>query len=297
MSSILVTGANGQLGSSIRQKASRHKQHTFQFVDIGELDLTNEQAVRDFLSSHPSKYVINCAAYTAVDKAETQPDQAFAVNAGVPVLLGSLCTNQECHIIHISTDYVYNGDSFAPHTEDEKTLPMSVYAQSKLDGEKALWDNPQAIVLRTSWLYSEFGNNFMKTMLRLSAEKEELGVVYDQTGTPTYAGDLADCILQIIEFSEKQSFIPGIFNFSDEGVCSWYDFAVEIMQLAGSACRIKPIRTEEYPLPAKRPAYSVLDKQKIKNNFGISIPYWKDSLNCAYNNFSKGSSAEKTKKG
>ncbi|MBN2814337.1 MAG: dTDP-4-dehydrorhamnose reductase [Bacteroidales bacterium] len=292
MSSILVTGANGQLGSSIRQKASHYKQHTFQFVDIGELDLTHEQAVHDFLSSRQIHYIINCAAYTSVDKAESQPDQAFTVNAGVPALLGSLCTHRECHIIHISTDYVYNGDSFAPHTEDERTLPMSVYAQSKLDGEKALWDNPRAIVLRTSWLYSEYGNNFMKTMLRLSAEKEELGVVYDQTGTPTYAGDLADCILQIIEFSEQQSFIPGVFNFSDEGVCSWYDFAVEIMKLAGSACRIKPIRTGEYPLPAKRPAYSVLDKQKIKNNFGISIPYWKDSLNCAFKNLMKGSSAE-----
>ena len=292
MSSILVTGSNGQLGSSIRQKASRYKQHAFEFVDIGELDLTHEQAVQDFLSSRQIHYIINCAAYTAVDKAESQPDQAFTVNAGVPALLGSLCDRRKCHIIHISTDYVYNGNSYTPHTEDEKTLPMSVYAQSKLDGEKALWDNPRAIVLRTSWLYSEYGNNFMKTMLKLSAEKEELGVVYDQTGTPTYAGDLADCILQIIDFSVLHPFIPGVYNYSDEGVCSWYDFAVEIMRLTGSACRIKPIRTAEYPLPAQRPAYSVLDKQKIKNNFGISIPYWKDSLNCAFNNLMKGFSAE-----
>jgi dTDP-4-dehydrorhamnose reductase len=231
--------------------------------------------------------LINCAAYTAVDKAEQDAENSFTVNAGIPSLLGRLCLENSIRLIHISTDYVYNGQLSVPHTEEESLLPISVYARTKLQGEQYLWYNRNAIVIRTSWLYSEHGNNFLKSMLRLGHERKELGVVFDQTGTPTYAGDLAGAILEIIATSEKGEFIPGIFNYSNEGVCSWYDFAIEIMQKVKSGCRILPIRTSQYPLPAKRPEYSVLDKSKIKKTFSLEIPYWRDSLHLALQNLEK----------
>lgn len=278
MTKILITGSNGQLGSAIRDLAANYPQFSFTGIDIHDLDLTNETLVRQYLQQHAFSYIINCAAYTAVDLAESQPDKAHAVNSGIPQLLGKICIENGTRLIHISTDYVYNGKQWTPHAEDEPLEPVSVYAKSKAGGEATLKNNPLALIIRTSWLYYKTGNNFLRTMLRLSAEKKEIGVVIDQTGTPTYAADLADAVLKIIDFSGKDRFIPGVFNYSNEGVCSWYDFAVEIMQHTGSDCRVNPIRTAEYPLPAYRPEYSVLDKKKIKTAFGLTIPYWRNSL-------------------
>lgn len=278
MKHILVTGSNGQLGTAIQERAFQYEHFVFSYVDINDIDLTDEKKVRQYFENNRIDYIINCAAYTAVDKAEKEPEVAFPINAGVPSLLGKICSTGSTHLIHISTDYVYDGKLFLPHLEDEVPGPVSVYGNSKLTGEQSLWKNPHAIVIRTSWLYSEFGNNFLRSMIRLSKEKETLGVVYDQVGTPTYAGDLAAAVLQIIAFSETSGFKPGVYNYSNEGVCSWYDFAVEIMNSIGSKCTVKPIRTIEYPLPAHRPEYSVLDKKKIKDTFCIRIPHWRDSL-------------------
>ncbi|MFO7370620.1 MAG: dTDP-4-dehydrorhamnose reductase [Bacteroidales bacterium] len=278
MIKILITGSNGQLGSAIRDLAADYPHFSFTGIDIHELDLTNETHVRQYLQQHAFSYIINCAAYTAVDLAESQPDKAHEVNSGIPQLLGKICSENDTRLVHISTDYVYNGKQWTPHAEDEPLAPVSVYAKSKAGGETALKNNPLALIIRTSWLYYKTGNNFLRTMLRLSHEKKEIGVVTDQTGTPTYAADLADAVLKIIDFSEKSGFIPGIYNYSNEGVCSWYDFAVEIMQHTGSNCRVSPIRTAEYPLPAYRPEYSVLDKKKIKTVFGLTIPYWRNSM-------------------
>ena len=287
MKHIIVTGANGQLGTSIREKSYRHPGLRFTYIDIGELDLTNENDVSGYLSRTLPDYIINCAAYTAVDLAEKNPDEVFKINAGIPRLLGTYCNTTHAKLIHLSTDYVYNGLQPLPHLEDEPLLPVSVYGRSKLQGEQSLWENPDAIVVRTSWLYSEFGNNFLKTMLRLGTERNEIGVVYDQIGTPTYAGDLAVILLEIVIRSEGSGFCSGIFNYSNEGVCSWYDFACEIMKGAKTGCRVLPLRTEAYPLPAQRPYYSVLDKSKIKKTFGIDIPHWRDSLNTALLNMEK----------
>lgn len=276
---ILITGANGQLGASIKEHARVYGQYSFTFVDIQDLDLTNETEVRRFFEKKIRfDYIINCAAFTAVDQAEKSPEQAFAVNSGVPLLLGQICLERSIFLIHLSTDYVYNGMSFQPHTEDETPAAFSLYAQSKLEGEMHLWNNPRVIIIRTSWLYSEYGNNFLRTMIRLSKERKELGVVFDQLGTPTYAGDLAEALLKIIDHSDEHGFKGEIYNYSSEGVCSWYDFAVEIMQLAGKSCHVKPLRTYEYPLPARRPEYSVMDKSKIKTQFGLDIAHWKQGL-------------------
>lgn len=287
MKHILVTGANGQLGSAIKVISTRFDRFTYSFVDIQDLDLTNESQTVSFFRHNRFDYIINCAAFTAVDQAEEQHEHAYKVNAGIPKLLGRICLGNKVYLIHLSTDYVYDGKLSLPHHEDEQVVAESVYAQSKLQGEISLWNNPNAMIIRTSWLYSEYGNNFLRNMLRIADEKNELSVVFDQTGSPTYAGDLAESLLKIIEFSESSGFKSGIFNFSNEGVCSWYDFAVEIMGLAGRSCRVKPIRTSEYPLPAKRPEYSVMDKSKIKNTFGLVIPHWKQSLSVAIRNIQK----------
>jgi dTDP-4-dehydrorhamnose reductase len=278
MKRILITGANGQLGTSLKKITPQYEQFNYTYLDVTDLDLTNTTLVQQYFKNTAFDYVINCAAYTAVDQAEKQPDLAFSVNAAIPSLLGEICLKSSMRLLHLSTDYVYSGMNAFPHLEEEDPVALSVYAQSKLKGEMALWNNRQAMVIRTSWLYSEFGNNFLRSMLRLSKERDELGVVYDQTGTPTYAGHLAATLLNIIVHSEIHEFNPGIYNFSNEGVCSWYDFAVEIMQLARRNCTVKPIRTSEYPLPAKRPAYSVMDKTKIKNTFGLNILHWKQGL-------------------
>jgi dTDP-4-dehydrorhamnose reductase len=284
---ILVTGSNGQLGRSLRIVAGSYSDFRFSFIDIVDLDLTNSREVSGYFAGHPADYIINCAAYTAVDKAEEQSESAFRVNAVIPELLGKIALTRNIRLLHISTDYVYDGKLSVPHQEDETPVPVSVYGKSKYEGDKALLNNPNVIIVRTSWLYSEFGNNFLTNMIRIGTVKKELGVVYDQTGTPTYAGDLARTLLKIISFSGKNPFMPGIYNYSNEGVCSWYDFATEIMKLACKDCVVRPIRTSEYPLPAQRPAYGVMDKSKIRRVFDIQIPYWRDSLRLALENLEK----------
>jgi len=287
MKKILVTGGNGQLGKSLRNISTVYTDFSLTFIDYEDLDLTKDHAVNEFFRGHSFNYMINCAAFTAVDQAESQQEAAFKVNAGIPHLLGDIAMRYAIRLLHISTDYVYNGKLSLPHMENENPAPASVYAKSKLEGEKHLWNNQFALIIRTSWLYGEFGKNFLKSMLNLSKERQEMGVVFDQTGTPTYTGDLAKTLLEIILFSEKNEFIPGIYNYSNEGVCSWYDFAREIMILGNRSCRVKPIRTADYPLPALRPEYSVLDKSRIKHTFGIEIPHWKDSLSSAFANLKK----------
>ena len=287
MKQILVTGAKGQLGSCLRMISPQYQDYRFTFLDIDDLDLTETEKASKYFSLNAVDYIINCAAYTAVDMAEKQPEAAFRVNSGIPELLGEISRTRNIRLFHISTDYVYDGNISVPHLEDEKPAPISVYAKSKYEGEKALNNNPNVIIVRTSWLYSEFGNNFLTNMLRLGETRKELGVVFDQTGTPTYAGDLARVLLEIILCSEKYEFIPGIYNYSNEGVCTWYDFASEIMKHSRKECIVHPIRSHEYPLPAQRPAYGVMDKTKIKQIFGIQIPYWRDSLLSVLENLEK----------
>jgi dTDP-4-dehydrorhamnose reductase len=287
MKNILVTGGNGQLGSHLRSISRSLPGFNITFIDYEDRDLTDKASVHEFFQGRHFDYIINCAAYTAVDLAETQAEAAYKVNAGIPRLLGEMAGLYKIRLIHISTDYVYDGALSLPHTENETPAPLSVYGRTKLEGEQSLLNHPSAIIIRTSWLYGEFGKNFLKTMLHLGKEREELGIVFDQTGTPTYSGDLANLLLEIIIFSEKNGFKQGIYNYSNEGVCSWYDFAREIMILGERNCYVRPIRTSEYPLPAKRPEYSVLDKSKIKRTFGIVIPYWKDSLLTALENLKK----------
>jgi dTDP-4-dehydrorhamnose reductase len=287
MKHVLVTGGRGQLGNNLRRIADSYSDYRFSFIDVDDLDLTRGRETKDFLNHIKPEYIINCAAFTAVDQAEKQPEIAFRINSDVPQLLGEIALKNKIRTLHISTDYVYDGRLSVPHREEEVPAPVSVYARSKYSGEKALHDNNMVIIIRTSWLYSEFGNNFLNSMIRLGKERKELGVVFDQTGTPTYAGDLAEALMSIITFSERKAFLPGIYNFSNEGVCSWYDFAMEIMKQGQINCRIKPIRTSEYLLPAQRPVYSVMDKTKVKRTFDIQIPYWKDSLITAFQNLKK----------
>lgn len=275
---VLVTGARGQLGRSILNSGQSDPGIKMTGIDREDLDLTKATDVKAYFSRQHFDYVVNCAAYTQVDQAEKQRGAAFALNGTVPALLAKLSMEESFRIIHISTDYVFDGNSSVPYTETDSPKPLSVYGMSKMEGERNLMDCSNAMVIRSSWLYSEYGNNFARTMLRLGRERDKLNVVFDQTGTPTYGSDLARAILDIIRISEQGSFQSGIFHYSNEGVCSWYDFAWEIMQVAGLTCNILPIRTEEYPLPARRPSYSVLDKTKIRHEFGLEIPYWKESL-------------------
>jgi dTDP-4-dehydrorhamnose reductase len=276
---ILVTGAKGQLGNEIALLAGRTK-HQFSFHDIDSLDLTNSRDVLEKGMKISPDLIINCAAYTAVDKAESEPEQATQVNEQAVKNLVSLAKKTGAFLIHISTDYVFSGKTHLPYIETDATDPVSIYGKTKAAGEEAALSYEKSIVIRTSWLYSSLGNNFVTTMLRLGKEKTELSVVFDQVGTPTYAGDLANAILRITEQITPAT-KGGIFHYSNEGVASWYDFAVEIMDIAKLSCTVKPIRSEEYPVPAPRPLYSVLDKNKIKNTFHITIPHWKHSLkNC-----------------
>ncbi|HLO59945.1 MAG TPA: dTDP-4-dehydrorhamnose reductase [Bacteroidales bacterium] len=283
MKKILVTGSDGQLGMSLKNASGKYSGFSFHWIDVRDVDLTDTVAFDRFFIEGNYDYIINCAAFTAVDKAEAEQHMAYKVNEEVPARLATYCIKTGCRLIHISTDYIYDGDRCLPHQEEEEPKPASVYAKSKLAGEKHLWNSSYALIIRTSWLYSEFGNNFMKTMVRLS-EKNEVRVVYDQVGTPTYAGDLALVILDLIEHSERIGFEAGIYNYTNEGVCSWFDFATEIMRQVNSRCAVKPIRSSEFPSPVKRPAFSVLDKSKIKRKFGIEIPYWKDSMILAVRN-------------
>lgn len=280
MTKILVTGSRGQLGSELRNKAASLPSVKFIFTDIQELDITNKQAVESFLLSEKPDFLVNCAAYTAVDIAERDLDLAEALNAFAPAYLGESAHKTGCKIIHVSTDYVFDGCAFQPYTEEVLPNPQSVYGKTKLMGEKALQSIcPDALIVRTSWLYSAHGNNFVKTMVRLGKEREELRVVYDQIGTPTAASDLAQTILTIISSNtETGKWCPGIYHYSNEGVCSWYDFALAIHKQGNISCNVIPIETSQYPTPARRPPYSVLNKSKIKRIFDIQIPHWADSL-------------------
>ena len=280
---ILVTGANGQLGNEI-QKVSKHSQDHYIFTDVCDgyekLDITNLDAIRQMVAQLDVKCIINCAAWTNVDAAETAGDIVEQLNAKAPENLAMAMKEVEGLLVHISTDYVFGGDPYnTPCREDQKGSPTGVYGQTKLHGEqRILATGAKPIIIRTARLYSEFGKNFVKTMLSLTATKPQLKVVFDQCGTPTYAGDLADVIYDIIE-NRKFDNNEGIYHFSNEGVCSWYDFTKVIAQMAGhTTCDIQPCHSDEFPSPVKRPAYSVLDKSKIKDTFGITIPYWTDSL-------------------
>ena len=273
---ILITGANGQLGNEMRDLSAGHPRHTYFFTDVHELDICDAEAVHAFVSNHAIDLIVNCAAYTAVDKAEDNPDLCDTLNHLAPAHLADAAEACGAALIHISTDYVFDGTAYVPYTEDALPCPNSVYGRTKLAGEEEVTRRcTRTMVIRTAWLYSEYGNNFVKTMLRLGRERAELGVVFDQIGTPTYAGDLARAIYAAIE----QGITPGIYHFSNEGVCSWYDFTLAIHRLAGiSTCRVSPLHTDEYPAKAPRPHYSVLDKTKIKRTLGIDIPHWEESL-------------------
>ncbi len=283
---ILVTGACGQLGNEMQLQAQSHPEFTWFFTDvvstdgnamtISPLDITDRAAITTFVDVHAIDIIVNCAAYTAVDRAESDEEKARLLNATAPGYLANAVEHRGGHLIQISTDYVFDGTAHTPYTEEQLTCPASAYGRTKLAGEQAvLAANPSAMIIRTAWLYSTFGNNFVKTMLRLGGEKEQLGVIFDQIGTPTYARDLAVVIMTAI----CQGIRPGIYHFSNEGVISWYDFTKAIHRIAGiTTCHVRPLHTAEYPTPAARPHYSVLDKTKIKQTYGIEVPYWEDSL-------------------
>ena len=275
---ILVTGANGQLGSEMRRLGAVSP-NNYIFTDIAELDITNAVAVAMFVKQHSVEAIINCAAYTNVDKAESDEPTAELINSTAVSNLAVAAKEVGATLFHVSTDYVFGLEGNTPRTEDMPTEPLGVYGRTKLNGERAIIKSGcKALIFRTAWLYSEYGNNFLKTMMRLTAEREQLNVVFDQVGTPTYAGDLAMAIFSIIEAGVYQG-NEGIYHFSDEGACSWYDFAVEIAAAAGNTdCRITPCHSNEFPSPVTRPAYSVLDKTKIKETFGIEIPHWRESM-------------------
>lgn len=287
---ILITGANGQLGNELAARISEgffagiFDDISLFLTDKAELDITSRDQVISFVTEHSIEVIINCAAYTAVDKAEDEPGVCMAVNRDAPANLAAAAKASNALLIHISTDYVFDGRGPLPYNEDDLRAPASVYGISKEAGETALEESgARFVIIRTSWLYSRFGNNFVKTIARLANEKEKLEVVYDQIGTPTCAEDLANAILVICKdyllwSATRDSFPYGIYHYSNEGVCSWYDFAIEIVGLTGSQCVVEPVLSSCFPSRAKRPAYSVLDKQKIKNTFGLKIPHWKKSL-------------------
>jgi dTDP-4-dehydrorhamnose reductase len=278
---ILITGANGQLGSEIRELVPMDVDLDTAFTDFDTLDITNQEAVFNYIDEFDPEYIINCAAYTAVDQAEKEISEAYQLNAYGPENLAKACARSGARLIHISTDYVYDGMAYQPYTEDVKPNPQSIYGESKLKGEENVVTTcPSALIIRTSWLYSPYGNNFVKTMIRLGTERDLLKVVFDQVGTPTYARDLASVIIGIVKKSATDDTMwkPGIYHYSNEGVCSWYDFAVGIHHLAGISCQTEPIESKDFPTLAKRPYYSVLNKSKIKSAFGIKIPYWRQSL-------------------
>ena len=276
MKNILITGANGQLGNEMRVLSAEYPEYAYFFTDVAELDICDEQAVMEFVQANDIHVIVNCAAYTAVDKAEENVELCTKLNADAVGYLAKAAEACGAEFIQISTDYVFDGTAHVPYRESASTCPNSVYGHTKLAGEQnALTLCSRSMVIRTAWLYSTFGNNFVKTMIRLGRERDSLGVIFDQVGTPTYARDLARAIFVAI----CQGVVPGVYHFSNEGVCSWYDFTKAIHRLAGIAdCKVKPLHTEEYPTLAKRPHYSVLDKTKIKKIYNTEVPYWEDSL-------------------
>lgn len=285
---ILVTGCNGQLGNEMQLLAKENTQHSWYFTDVvfpegtelgstyQKLDITSKEDIQNFVDNNSIDCIVNCAAYTAVDKAESNAELCDLLNNTAPGYLAAAVNSRGGSMVQVSTDYVFDGTNHTPYSEDQPTCPNSVYGRTKLAGEQAVQANcPQSIIFRTAWLYSIYGNNFVKTMIRLGKEKPELGVICDQVGTPTYARDLAVAIMTAI----NKGIVPGIYHFSNEGVISWYDFTKAIHRIAGiDTCKVRPLHTEEYPTPAARPHYSVLDKTKIKTTYGIEVPYWEDSL-------------------
>ncbi len=273
---ILITGCNGQLGNEIQLLEKQYPQHTFFNTDVAELDITDQQAIEQFVGDNAIDGIVNCAAYTAVDKAEANEELCQLLNAEAPAFLAHAIDERDGWMIHVSTDYVFDGTKHTPYVEDDDTCPNSVYGKTKLVGEFNVQKLcRRSMIVRTAWLYSQFGNNFVKTMIRLGSERPQLGVIFDQIGTPTYARDLAVAIMAAVE----KGVVPGIYHFSNEGVISWYDFAKAIHRLAGiTTCHVRPLHTAEYPTPANRPHYSVLDKTKIKDTYGLEIPYWEESL-------------------
>jgi len=278
MNNVLVTGGNGQLGSELREISLNYPDHNFIFTDVADLDITNHAAVKEFIKLNNFNVIINCAAYTAVDKAESETELADQINHLAVANFARLSKDNNIKLIHISTDYVFDGKNHVPYQETDKPNPQSVYGQTKLDGELAIQKIKPAntIIIRTSWVYSNYGNNFVKTMLRLGEERKELGVIVDQIGTPTYARDLAKTVLEIFPNTNNKN--VELFHYSNEGVCSWYDFTSAIFEIKGINVKVNAIETFQYLTAAKRPSYSVLSNSKIKNKFQIDIPYWKDSL-------------------
>lgn len=273
---VLITGCNGQLGNEMQILAKENKQYAYFFTDVEELDITDEGAVDRFVEENEIDCIVNCAAYTAVDKAEENEEFCNLLNNVAPGYLAKAVGKRGGCMVQVSTDYVFDGTNHTPYTEEEPTCPNSVYGRTKLAGEQSVMAGCEnAMVIRTAWLYSTFGNNFVKTMIRLGREKQELGVIFDQVGTPTYARDLAMAIFTAI----NKGIVPGIYHFSNEGVISWYDFTKAIHRIAGiDSCKVRPLHTSEYPTPAARPHYSVLDKTKIKTTYGLEVPYWEESL-------------------
>ncbi len=273
---ILITGANGQLGQEFHRLSVNYPAFDFLFAGRAELPIEDEQQLEDYFREHQPAYCVNCAAYTAVDKAEQDKEGAYRTNAVAVGMLASVCASAGARLVHISTDYVFDGRSPVPYKESDETNPVNCYGASKLEGEKlCLQKNHQAMIIRTAWVYSEFGNNFVKTMIRLMKERESLNVVNDQVGAPTYAADLAGAILQIFD---SRKWVPGIFHYSNQGRISWFDFATAIREETGAGCQVNPIPSSQFPTPAKRPSFSLLDTHKFRQTFAVEIPEWRSSL-------------------
>jgi dTDP-4-dehydrorhamnose reductase len=280
MAVILVTGSDGQLGNELRVVSKNYYGYDFHFTDVNTLDLTNRKQTGEFIKEIEPDWIINCAAWNQVDRAETESDSAMAVNGTAVMNIADSIRDSECKFIHISSDYVYEGTACTPYTENAEPNPLSAYGKSKLAGERYALTHPASMVIRTSWLFSSFGNNFVKTILRNAREKGMLNVVFDQAGTPTYAADLADAIMIIVAgvIRNQLALNAGVYNFSNEGACTWYDFAVEIVKEAGIFCIVNPVLSSEFQQAARRPSYSVMDKTKIKENYNLKIPHWRESL-------------------
>lgn len=280
MAVLLVTGANGQLGSEIRAASKNYYGYDFIFTDIDTLDISSTEETASYIHNNSPDWIINCAAYNLVDKAENEPDKAMSVNSKAVKNIAEAIRGSDTKLIHISSDYVFDGEANTPYKEDAITNPQGEYGRSKLEGERAALLHNGTMVIRTSWLYSSYGSNFVKTILNKAKEKDFLKVVYDQTGSPAYAADLGETILNIVSgvIRNRIAFIAGIYHYSNEGVCSWYDLALETVRKAGLNCKVYPILSNEYPSAVKRPSYSVLDKSKIKETYNIEIPHWRDGL-------------------
>ena len=276
MNIILITGSHGQLGNEMQQAAKSFPAFNYLYTDIEDLDICDRAALNAFVKANKVNIIVNCAAYTAVDKAEDDVELCYKINSDAVRNIGEVASENNLKVVQISTDYVFDGTNHIPYTEDQPVCPDTVYGKSKLAGEQALMAScKDAVIIRTAWLYSSFGNNFVKTMIKLGTERDSLNVIFDQIGSPTYAADLAHAILKVLS---HETFVPGIYHFSDEGVCSWYDFTKTIHRIAGITCDVHPIETKDYPARTPRPHYSVLNKAKIKSTYGIVIPHWEESL-------------------